>query len=253
MKAIESAPAPRRSLLAPGLVVVAAFLVLVGLGTWQLQRRAWKDGLIAALSERLAADPVPLPARADWAGLDPARDEFRRVVFNAAFRHGEEALVYAAPSSLRAGGAAGSGYFVFTPAQTADGGLVLVNRGFVPDAKRDAAARPEGQAPAAGMIVGALRWPEAPSLFSPAADAAKNLWFVRDPAAIAAAKGIGAAPFYIEQEAPAPAGGWPQPARLQPNLPNHHLGYALTWFGLAGALLAVFGAWAVARMRGSTQ
>jgi len=67
---------------------------------------------------------------------------------------------------------------------------------------------------------------------------------------IAAAKGLEAAPFYIEQESPLPAGGWPQPARLRPNLPNNHLQYVITWYGLAAALLLVSIAWAVGRRRG---
>jgi cytochrome oxidase assembly protein ShyY1 len=89
-------------------------------------------------------------------------------------------------------------------------------------------------------------------MFTPAANPGRNLWFARDPTAIAAAKGLEAAPFYIEQESPVPAGGWPLPARLRPNLPNNHLQYVITWYGLAAALLLVFIAWAVGRRRGET-
>ena len=62
-------------------------------------------------------------------------------------------------------------------------------------------------------------------------------WFVRDQRAMAAARGWGeVAPFYIDQEAPVPEGGLPRPAKLQVTLRNDHLGYALTWFGLAAVL-----------------
>jgi cytochrome oxidase assembly protein ShyY1 len=101
-------------------------------------------------------------------------------------------------------------------------------------------------------ITGVLRWPEKPGLFTPAADAAANLWFARDATAIAAVKGMAAvAPFYIEQESPVPAGLLPMPGRLSPMLANNHFGYMLTWYGLAAALAAVYGAWLMAwRRRG---
>jgi cytochrome oxidase assembly protein ShyY1 len=95
-----------------------------------------------------------------------------------------------------------------------------------------------------------MRWPETPGLFTPAGDPGRNLWFARDPAAMAAAKGLGAvAPFYIEQESPSVPGGLPQVGKLQPSLPNNHLGYALTWYGLALVLVVGFGVWATGRRR----
>jgi surfeit locus 1 family protein len=247
MKAVEPLRAGRRGLLLPGLAALAAFLVLLGLGTWQLQRKAWKEGLIATLTERLAAPPAPLPDRAQWPQLARDEIEFRRVVFPAEFLHDREALVYSIGSSLRAGVPTGPGYLVFTPARLPNGGIMMVNRGFVQEALRDPKTRAEGQIMGAVEVVGVIRWPDAPSIYAPAADPGRNLWFSRDPAAIAAAKGLEAAPFYVEQEAPTPAGGWPLPARLQPNLPNNHLQYVVTWYGLALALLAVFVAWAVRR------
>ena len=81
-------------------------------------------------------------------------------------------------------------------------------------------------------------------------DPAHNTWFTRDPAAIAAAKGIGAvAPFYVEQESPVPPGGLPQPGKLVVQLRNAHLGYAITWYGLAVVLVAVFAAYVAAARR----
>ena len=92
-------------------------------------------------------------------------------------------------------------------------------------------------------FIGVLRWPEVPGLFTPNPDTTHNIWFSRDSAAIAAAKGIDAAPFYIELESPNPPGGLPRAGRLQPNLPNNHLQYALTWFGLAAVLTGVYATW----------
>ncbi len=232
-----------RSLLLPALL---AFAVLIALGTWQVKRKAWKEGLIASLTERLAAPPQALPLPKDWAALDRDGDEYRRVKFAATFDNAREALVFAAASAFRPD-VTSPGYWVFTPARLADGSIVVVNRGFVPDARRDPKSRPQGQIAQSVEITGALRWPDERHWFTPADDVAHNLWFARDPAAIAAAKALNpktVAPFYVEQEAPTPPGGLPQPGKLVVTLSDNHLQYALTWYGLAAVLAAVFGVWA---------
>jgi surfeit locus 1 family protein len=239
---------PRRSRSWLGLLVPAllAFAILISLGVWQIKRKAWKEGLVALLTEQLAAPPQALPAATAWPQLDQARDEYRRFTFSATFDNNREALVFAAASAFRPDVAdAGPGYWVLTPARLADGGIVIVNRGFVPDGRKDPKTRPDGEVSGPVEIVGTMRWPDGRHWFTPNDDPAHNLWFVRDPAAIAAAKGLGVvAPFYIEQEAPTPPGGLPQPGKLVVNLPDNHLQYALTWFGLAAVLAGVFISWA---------
>jgi len=239
----------RRGLLAPSLAALAALAVLIGLGTWQVERKAWKEGLIATIDARLAAPPAGLPPAATWDRLDRDALEFRRVAFVGSLLNDQEVLVYTAGSSLR-GDVSGPGYWVFTPARLADGGVVVVDRGFVPEGRQDRASRAAGEIATPIDIVGALRWPEAPGLFTPAADPARNLWFARDHLAMADAKHWGAvAPFYVEQEAPVPPGGLPKPGKIVPNLPNNHLQYALTWYGLALVLTVVFAIWARSRAR----
>jgi surfeit locus 1 family protein len=248
-----SAPtAMRRSWLGLLVPAVIAFAVLVALGTWQIQRKAWKEGLIAALTERLAAPPAPLPSPAAWPILDQARDEYRRVKFVATFDHGKESLVYGAASAFRPD-VSGPGYWIFTPARLANDNFVTVNRGFVPEGRQDATSRADGQIAAPVEIVGVMRWPEGRHWFSPADDPLHNLWFVRDPLAIADAKEIRpVAPFYVEQESPVPPGGLPQPGKLAVQLRNVHLQYALTWYGLALVLVVVFVVWAFGSGREAT-
>jgi len=234
-----------QSLLLPALL---AFAVLIALGTWQIERKAWKGALIATVTERLAAAPQALPSAKDWAKLDRAADEYRRVKLTATFDNAREALVFAAATAFRPD-IISPGYWVFTPARLADGSVVVVNRGFVPDAHRDPKSRPQGQIAETVEITGALRWPDERHWFTPADDPTHNLWFARDPAGIAAAKGLdpkagAVAPFYVEQEAPTPPGGLPQPGKLAVALPDNHLQYALTWYGLAAVLAVVFGFWA---------
>jgi surfeit locus 1 family protein len=225
-------------LFIPALIVLAA---LIALGTWQLQRKAWKEELIATLTERLAAPPGALPASATWPALNRDDTEYRRVTFTGTFDDGKEALVYAAASAFRPD-ISGPGYWVFTPVRLADGSVVTVNRGFVPQDLANPATRPGGHLSGPIQIIGTLRWPDARSWFSPSDDPAHNLWFLRDPASIAAAKGLkGVAPFYVEQEAP---GGLPQPGKLEVRLRNEHLQYVVTWYGLALVLVVVFAVWA---------
>jgi surfeit locus 1 family protein len=221
------------------------FIVLIGLGTWQLERKAWKEGLIAALAERTSAEPMRLPAPERWSTLSPESDEFRRVTFRATIASGREALVYAAGSSVRPD-IKGVGYWVFAPAELAGGVVVVVNRGFVPEDQQN----PETHLPPAGPVdlIGALRWPEPRGWFVPNDDPGRNLWFARDPLAMARAKDWGnVAPFYVELESS--TGPLPRAGRLTPTLRNDHLQYALTWYGLAAVLAVMFAAWLRSRRR----
>jgi surfeit locus 1 family protein len=234
-----------------GLLIPAlfAFVVLIGLGTWQMQRKAWKEGLIAALNAKLAAPPIALPLPTTWPRLDQANEEYRRVTFRAEFDNAREALVFAPPSTFRPD-VSGLGYWVFTPARLAGGQIVMVNRGFVPDGRQDPKSRPEGQISGPIEIGGAMRWPDTRHWFTPNDEPAKNLWFSADPHAIAATNGIDAvAPFYVEQESPVPPGGLPKPGRLAVSLPDNHLQYALTWYGLAVVLVISFATWAFGSSR----
>lgn len=237
-----------RSLLIPAILM---FAVLIGLGTWQLQRKAWKEGLIAALTAQLAAPSIALPAAPTWPQLDENALQYHRVSFTAQLDNANEALVYAIPSAFRPDvQEAGPGYWVFTPARLTDGSVVIVNRGFVPEGRQDPKSRAQGEVAGPVRIVGALRWPDARHWFTPRDDPAHNLWLSRDPAAIAAAKGLGpVAPFYVEQESPAPPGGLPQPGKLVVSLPDNHLQYALTWYGLALVLAGSFISWVIGSRR----
>jgi surfeit locus 1 family protein len=230
----------RRAMLAAALCAAAGVAVLLSLARWQSSRAVWKEGLIADLTVRLAAPPIDLPAPDSWNGLSADKLEFVRVRFRAEIPSGQEALVYTSGSSLRPD-VKEPGYWVFAPARLPSGGLVVVNRGFLPQGRQDMKA---AGLPGVFDIVGALRWPEERGLFTPNDDPARNLWFVRDQLAMAREKGWGAvAPFYVEQEKPPGPDGLPQVGTLIPNLPNNHRQYELTWIGLAVVLTAVFGAY----------
>jgi surfeit locus 1 family protein len=236
----------RRGVLEPTIFAIVGVTILIGLGVWQLDRKVWKENLIAVMTMRLMAPPEDLPARENWARLTPRRDEFHRVGFPARFLPGQQALVYSAGSAFRPD-VNGPGYWVFAPARLADGSSVIVNRGFVPLDRKDASKSvPAGRID----IVGIVRWPETRGLFTPADNLKDNVWYLRDIAAMAAAKHwVNVAPFYIDQESPTPPGGLPKPGKFVVNLPDSHLQYAITWLGLALVLAGVYLVWLTRRLR----
>jgi len=239
----------RGGLIEATVFTLAGVAILIGLGIWQLDRKVWKENLIATISARLERAPEPLPPPADWPRLTPAADEYRHVTFFAEFLPGQEALVYTAGSAFRPD-VQGAGYWVFAPARLAGGSIVVVDRGFAPFDRKDPASRAQGVPQGVVDIVGVMRWPEAPGLFTPQAEPRNNVWYLRDSTAIAAAKKWDAgAPFYIEQESPAPPGGLPKPGKLAVALPDNHLQYAITWFALAIGLASVYGVWLARKFR----
>ena len=226
------------------IVMAAAF---VGLGVWQLQRRVEKHALIAALTERLAAAPVPLPASSRWHALTPERDEFRPVTFTATYRRAPDAMVYSSGSAVR-NDISGPGTWAFMPARLNSGETVVVNAGFVPNTMQERAVQDRA---VMKLITGEpvtpsgyLRFPERPGAFTPAENLAKRLWYVRDHLAMAKKLGWGAvAPFYVDLESPAPKNGIPKPGPLTINLRDDHMQYAITWFSLAALVLTAFAVW----------
>jgi cytochrome oxidase assembly protein ShyY1 len=232
------------------LLMLVAF---IGLGIWQLQRRVEKHALIAALTERLAAAPVPLPAPAQWSALNPAHDEFSRVSFTATYQSRLDAMVYGSGSAVR-DDISGPGTWAFLPAQLPDGETVAVNAGFVPNTMQDRNQQDRAVAQLVTgqpvVLTGYIRFPEAAGVLTPAEDRTKRLWFTRDHLAMARALGWDkVAPFYIDLETPVPANGIPKPGPLEIHLKDDHMQYAITWFALAGAVVIAFAVWWRAQRR----
>ncbi|OWV84133.1 hypothetical protein ATY78_05330 [Rhizobium sp. R635] len=213
------------------LALLAA--ALAALGTWQVQRLAWKRDLIARVDERVHAAPVPAPAPTDWNKINAADDEYRRVTATGTLANDRETLVYASTML-------GPGYWVMTPLMLADGATVLVNRGFVPSDKRDPASRREGELSGPVEITGLMRMTEPKGSLLQSNDTAADRWYSRDVAAIAEKRGIGAvAPYFIDADATPNPGGLPVGGLTVIHFPNNHLVYAITWYGLAAMVLAL--------------
>jgi len=208
-----------------GALAVLAFLGLVALGTWQVERRAWKLDLIARVDARIHAPAAPAPGPAAWPAIGAATDEYRHVTARGSYLQGQDTLVQA--TTLH-----GAGFWVLTPFRTEGGFTLLVNRGFVPGERRDPAARESGAGQ--GEVTGLLRITEPGGGFLRSNDPAADRWHSRDVAAIAAKRGLGeVAPYFIDAEARPGAPSLPIAGLTVVSFPNSHLVYALTWYGLA--------------------
>lgn len=236
-----------RSYILAAVLTAVALAVLLGLGSWQLDRLQWKEDLVARVAARTAEPPAKLAPSTEWAALDLHEWEYRPVEVTGRFRNDLESRVYTLLSDQDAKGSFhGPGYWVVTPLEIAGGGgTVLVNRGFVPLQPPVAVGRPDGDVTVRGL----LRAPEDRNMFTPDDRPGERLFYARDPAPIAGALGLaGVAPFSIDVGQTL-AGTLPQGGETRLVFPNRHLEYALTWYGLAGALVGVFIVFTFARAR----
>jgi len=223
-----------RVLLWPTVFSVPALALFVGLGIWQVHRLHWKEGLLAHIDSQMHAPATDLPAEIS----DPASWEYRRVRVAGHYQNDKELYLYAPGPNGNAG------YLVITPLVRDQGLPVLVNRGWVPEDRRDPSTRTESTREGRVEIKGIGRITGGAGPFTPANEPAKNRWFSRDFAAMGKAVGEDVAPVMVDRDkAPLP-GGYPLGGQTRIDIPNNHLEYAITWFGLAYTLLIMFGIYA---------
>ena len=205
-------------------------VLMLTLGFWQLQRMAWKQGLLAEIQAGLAAAPVSLTAPLE----DLAALNYHAVRLQGQFLHDMEAHVGPRVHRGRAG------LHVLTPLRLAGGAMVLVNRGWIPKDRRDPATRVPGQIPGVVTVQGVLRSKLSQGAWTPEHDPRADLWFWYDFAGIAKARGLELAPAVVQADGQANPGGLPIGGVAQPVLHNDHLQYAITWFSLAAVLVIIF-------------
>ncbi|HEY9549325.1 MAG TPA: SURF1 family protein [Kiloniellaceae bacterium] len=213
---------------------LAALAVLVALGTWQVQRLFWKQDQIALRQARAEAPAVPLPQSFP----DPAGMEFTRVRLEGRFLHDDEFYLGARTDNGRVG------LNVVTPFRLDDGRVILVNRGWVPENRRDPATRAEGQPAGEVAVEGLLRtdgW-KGFDFAKPPNDPAERFYFWLDLPVMA--EGVSEGPVITDVYADAVAselpGGLPIGGQTRVNLPNDHLEYAITWYSFAVILAVIW-------------
>ena len=232
-----------RSLLAPAVATLVALAILVSLGIWQLERRAWKNDLLSRISARAFGTPGEIVAEDAWPDWSAAADEFRRVRLAGTLLPDRTVAIHGLAEVRR--GQALQGYYLFTPLRRPEGSVVIVNRGFVPTELKNRTLAALEAAPADASIVGLVRAPETRGWFVPENAPQHGEWFVRSLDDIQRSEHLDRmAPFYVDADSTPHPGGWPRGGQTQITLPNNHLQYAFTWFGLAAALVGVFAAFA---------
>ncbi|WP_082342366.1 MULTISPECIES: SURF1 family protein [unclassified Shinella] len=228
-----------------GTAFVVALAILLSLGTWQLQRLYWKEQLLSDMAARRNAAPVSL-ADIEVMAARGEDIEYSPVTVSGVFANNKERHFFATWRGQ-------TGYHVYTPLQLADGRFLFVNRGFTPFEAKEPEMRKQGQLTGLQSVTGLARarLAEKPSSIVPDNDLSKNIFYWKDLDAMAATTGIPAdrlVPFFVDAgDAPNPK-GLPIGAVTQFDLPNNHLQYAVTWYGLAAALVGV-GLFAVLRRR----
>ncbi|WP_155723785.1 SURF1 family protein [Brucella anthropi] len=209
---------------------VIFFIVFMGLGIWQVERLQWKLDLIARVDARVHAEPIAAPGPDDWANVNQKDDEYRHVMLTGTYLNDKEVLVHALTER-------GAGYWVLTPMRSPDGALTFINRGLVPNDKRDPSSRQETQIAGETTVTGLLRMPEPDGFFLRPNDPARNDWNSRDVAAFAQKENLGpVAPYFIDADATASAGALPIGGLTVVKFRNSHLSYAITWFALAAMI-----------------
>ena len=258
------------------LAFLPAFAALIALGIWQIQRLHWKEALIARIHTGLATKPVSIgEAYGDAADVDASfhvdQADYRRIVIRGKFENNKEILFFATDAN------GAPVYHVVTPFYVSDlwdfwrcsvcpvinrngtmqliagrqlfhhrGGTVLVDRGIIPMSLADPTSRKLGQLEGERTITGVLRKPDPPNWFTPPSDIVRRIVHTRDPKTLVTAFGWkNYFPMFLEADATPNPGGWPKGGQTVVNVPNNHLQYAITWFGLAAAMLGVFVAYVI--------
>ncbi len=225
-------PMRRKSLFWPSLFALGGILVLLGLGSWQVERLFWKERLIAERHAAVTAPPVALPDSREAArALD-----YHRVSATGTFMPGRELFLGATDDDGHLG------YHVIEPLRLASGAVLLVDRGYVPEDKKLPATREAGEPKGEVTITGLLRLPprSKPHWFLPANNPDRNYWFWVDIPAMAAAESLDRVlPFYVDADKTPNPGGLPVGGQTRLDLPNNHLQYAITWYALAVALAII--------------
>ena len=217
----------------PTLFTVPAVLVLLALGTWQVQRLFWKEALIAERQAGLAAPVTPWSEAADRLG----ELYWHRLSAQGRFLNDRE-LVLAARSMN-----GNPGYHIVAPFAIEGGPVLLVDRGWVPLDRKNPGTRSQGQPEGLVTVTGILRPGHQPNWLTPDNQPDKNFWFWIDIPAMAravAAEDRAVMAAYLEADATPNSGGLPIGGQTRIDLPNDHLQYAITWYALAVALIVIY-------------
>jgi surfeit locus 1 family protein len=211
---------------------LAAFGTCMALGTWQVQRLEWKQGLIAEIAA--ANESAPLTA------LPQTAEELEKLQFHKVTLSGTwvaDTEFHITPRYYRDQ----FGYHLVTPLKLAAGHSVLVNRGWIPAKKKEADTRPETRLKGKATITGLVRTGAERSYFTPPSQPEKNLWFGRDIEQMATHASLkNTIPAMLDLIGEQKAEQLPIPSDGTIRLRNDHVSYILTWYGIGLGILVIF-------------
>lgn len=215
----------------PTLITVPALLVLIGLGSWQLQRMQWKSGLIETFDTRVASDPAHPPFYIK--NIDEWR--FRRVALQGMFLHEKELLMTGKPFEGTAG------FHLITPLKMEDGSITLVNRGWIPERLRDRESRPETLVKGSIRLEGIVREDKKKGYFVPENEPKNEVWLYINTEQMAVHRRLGeVGNYYVDVIRESGPYSLPIGATASIKMRNEHLQYAMTWYLLALSLLVIY-------------
>ncbi|GAA6207192.1 SURF1 family protein [Cognatishimia sp. WU-CL00825] len=204
-----------RRLILPLTFGILGTAILLSLGSWQVRRLAWKENVLAQIDRQIAAEPVALPVE-----LDPDADKFLAVTVQGLITQDEVHVL----ASTRDTGAI---YRVIAAFETTDGRRVLLDRGWVYPPSKDA-QRPMVQT----TVQGNLHWPQEVDSYTPENDTNANIWFSRHVPTLAKALDTEEILVVARSTTEKDPQVTPLPVASS-GIPNDHLQYAVTWYGLA--------------------
>ena len=224
-----------RPALWPTLISLPILVLSLGLGIWQMERREWKRDILDRIAANQAAAPVSLD---ELLSGNPLRYEYGRVKVGGTFLYDKEFFLAARSLKNKVG------LQLVTPLRTDDGRLVLFNRGWIPQERKDPARRAEGQPAGRVELVGIVRRNQERRQFAPENVPDKNVWFHVDVPLMRKMAGAPPDPkldaFFLDADATPNPGGLPVGGQTRFDIPNDHLQYAITWFLIALAMAGVY-------------
>ena len=219
-----------RPLFWPTFFAIPSLLVLIMLGSWQVQRLYWKTDLLEEYKMRSQAQAV-------YPAFDDGPIEFQRVAITGQFQHDD--TVYLTGRTYEGN----AGFHVITAFQSDKGDVFLVNRGWVSEAYREPEKRAFSMIEGRTTIDGIIRLPQRQGSFVPDNEPERGFWFTMKPDEVADHLDLAEAKqsYYIDiVRDPEAELTLPIAAEMKIDVRNAHLNYAITWYGVALSLVGVY-------------
>ena len=216
------------------IFTIQSFIILIVLGTWQVQRLGWKSDLISEYNNNFEKQPVTI----DEVLKDSLNYKFRKVLVKGEFDNDKEIQLIGKTYEGNAG------YHIITPFFLENNKIIYINRGWVPKKYIKKESRGFSLISGETEIIGLIRMPQKKGYFVPENEPDNGFWFTIKPTEIKKHLKIDKETFIIkfyvdalrqEKKINLPIG-----IKEKINIRNQHLSYAITWYSLAIVLMIIY-------------